>query len=70
MSEKPFTKVMRGLEEAKAYMEGEREGCKATVPPSVGVKSIDQSVRLAVVGLAVICHAQPRFIKVSSMNPA
>ncbi len=46
MSEKAFTKIMRGLEEAKAYMEGEREGYKATVPPSVGVKSIDQSVRL------------------------
>jgi hypothetical protein len=41
MSAKAFTKIMSGLEEAKAYVEGEREGYKATVPPSVGVKSID-----------------------------
>jgi hypothetical protein len=31
MSEKAFSKMMRGLEEAKAYLEGERERYKVTV---------------------------------------
>ncbi len=39
MSEKAFTKLMRGLEEAKAYMEGEREGYKVTVPPASGLSN-------------------------------
>ena len=30
MSESAFQKVKRGLEEAKAYMEGEREGYQVT----------------------------------------
>jgi len=35
MSEKAFAKIMRDLEAAKAYLEGERTGYKVTVPPSV-----------------------------------
>lgn len=46
MSEKAFSKIMRGLEEAKAYMEGEREGYKVTVPPSVDVKSIRKGLNM------------------------
>jgi len=46
MSEKVFSKAVRGLEEAKAYMEGEREGYKVTVPPSVDVKSIRKGLNL------------------------
>lgn len=46
MSQKAFSKVMRGLEEAKAYMEGEREGYKVTVPPSVDVKSIRKALNM------------------------
>lgn len=46
MSEKAFSKVMRGLEEVKAYMEGEREGYKVTVPPSVDVKSIRKQLNM------------------------
>ena len=40
MSENAFSKIMRGLKEAKAYLEGERQGYKVTVPASVDVKSI------------------------------
>lgn len=32
MSKEAFRRVMQGLEEAKAYEEGEREGYKVTVP--------------------------------------
>ena len=32
MSESAFQKMKRGLEEAKAYMEGEREGYQVTGP--------------------------------------
>jgi len=39
MSEKAFGKIRRGLEEAKTCMEGEREGYKFTVPPSLNGKS-------------------------------
>jgi len=39
MSEKAFTKLMRGLEEAKAYMEVERESHKVTVPPASGLSN-------------------------------
>ena len=46
MSEKAFSKMMRGLEEAKAYMEGERDGYKVTVPPSVDVKSIRKGLHM------------------------
>jgi putative transcriptional regulator len=46
MSEKAFSKLMRGLEEAKAYMEGEREDYKVTVPPSVDVKSIRKGLNM------------------------
>jgi hypothetical protein len=41
MSEKAFSKIMRGLQEAKAYMEG-----KVTVPPSVDVKSIRKGLHM------------------------
>ena len=34
MSEKTFSKVMRGLKEAKAYVAGAREGYKVSVPPN------------------------------------
>jgi len=46
MSGKAFSKMMRGLEEAKAYMEGERKGYKVTVPPSEDVKSIRKGLRM------------------------
>ena len=46
MSEKAFSKVMRGLEEAKVYMEGERDGYKVTVPSSVDVKSIRKRLNM------------------------
>ena len=46
MSEKAFSRIMRGLEEAKAYMEGEREGYKVTVPPSIDVKSIRKGLNM------------------------
>lgn len=34
MSSKAFDKLRQGLEEARAYMEGEREGYKVTVLPA------------------------------------
>lgn len=46
MSVKTFDKLMRGLEEAKAYMDGEREGYKVTVPPTVDVKSIRKGLNM------------------------
>ena len=46
MSEKAFGKILRGLEEAKAYMEGEREGYKVTVPSTVDVKSIRKALHM------------------------
>jgi putative transcriptional regulator len=46
MSEKAFSKILRGLQEAKAYTQGEREGYKVTVPPSVDVKSIRKSLNM------------------------
>ena len=46
MSEKAFSKIMRGLEEAKAYMEGELKGYKVTVPTSVDVKSIRKGLHM------------------------
>ena len=46
MSGRAFGKVMRGLGEVKAYMEGEREGFKVTVPPAVDVRSIRKSLHM------------------------
>ena len=46
MSGKALSKVMRGLEETKAYMEGDREGYKVTVPPTVDVKSIRKGLNM------------------------
>ncbi len=46
MSERVSSKIMRGLEEAKAYMEGEREGYKVNVPPSIDVKSIRKGLNM------------------------
>ena len=46
MSEKAFSKIMRGLNEAKSYVEGEREGYKVTVPPTVDVKSIRKGLKM------------------------
>ncbi len=46
MSGKAFSKVLRGLEESKAYLDGERDGYKVTVPPTVDVKSIRKGLRM------------------------
>lgn len=46
MSGKAFEKVMRGLGEAKTFLEGEREGYKVTVPPTVDVKSIRNGLKM------------------------
>ena len=46
MSEKALSKIMQGLEEAKAYMEGERQGFKVTVPPVVDVRSIRKGLNM------------------------
>ena len=46
MSKKAFDKIMRGLEDAKAYMEGEREGFKVHVPPTVDVRSIRKALHM------------------------
>ena len=46
MSSKAFSKIMQGLEEAKAYLDGEREGYRVTVPPSVDVKSIRKGLHM------------------------
>ena len=40
MSEKAFRKMMRGL---KAYMEGDRKGCKVTLPVSVNDAAMGKS---------------------------
>lgn len=46
MSEKAFSKVLRGLQEAGAFLEGERKGYKVTVPPTVDVKSIRKKLNM------------------------
>lgn len=46
MSEKVFSKVMRGLKEAEAYMNGERENYKVTVPPTIDVKGIRKGLNM------------------------
>ena len=46
MSITAFEKLMRGLHETKAYMEGERVGYKVTVPPTVDVKSIRKGLNM------------------------
>ena len=46
MSAKALDKVMRGLEQAKAYMEGEREGYNVTVPATVDVRSIRKGLHM------------------------
>lgn len=46
MSGKAFSKIMRGLKQAKAYTEGERAGYKITVPPAVDVKSIRKKLNM------------------------
>ena len=46
MSGRAFSKVLRGLEETKAYLDGERDGYKVTVPPTVDVKSIRKGLRM------------------------
>ena len=46
MSGKALSKIMRGLEEAKAYTNGEREGFKVTLPPSIDVKSIRKELHM------------------------
>jgi putative transcriptional regulator len=46
MSQKAFSKIMRGLEEAQAYLHGERQGYKVTVPPSIDVKSIRKGLNM------------------------
>jgi putative transcriptional regulator len=46
MSGKVFSKIVRGLEEASAYVEGERQGYKVTVPPTIDVKSIRKNLKM------------------------
>ncbi len=46
MSKAVFDKLMRGLEEAKAYMEGERKGYRVNVPPTVDVRSIRKGLHM------------------------
>ena len=46
MSENAFSKIACGLAEAKAYMDGEREGFKTTVPSTVDVRSIRKSLHM------------------------
>ena len=46
MSKQAFNKIMRGLEEAQAYADGEREGYKVTVPPTIDVKSIRKKLNM------------------------
>ena len=38
MSEKVFDRLVRGLQEADAYLKGEREGYAVTVPQTVNVR--------------------------------
>jgi len=52
MSGKAFSKVMRGLEEVKGYLEGEREGYRVTVPPTVDVKSIRKGLKMTQVAFS------------------
>ena len=52
MSKNAFSKMMRGLEEVKAYTQGERQGYKVTVPPSVDVKSIRSKLRMTQAGFS------------------
>lgn len=40
MSKEVLSKLLRGLDEAGAYLDGEREGFRVTVPDAVDVKSI------------------------------
>jgi hypothetical protein len=40
MSKKFFDTIMRGMEEAKAYMEGARDGYTVTESPSINAKGI------------------------------
>ncbi len=46
MSEKAFDKLLRGLKETQAYMEGARQDYKVTVPPTVDVKSIRKKLNM------------------------
>lgn len=46
MSGKAFSKIMQGLKHTEAYLNGEREGYKVTVPPSVDVKSIRKGLNM------------------------
>ena len=46
MSDKAFSKVLRGLQEAGAFLEGERKDYKVTVPPTVDVKSIRKKLNM------------------------
>ncbi len=46
MSKSAFNKIMQGLKEAHAYENGEREGYKVTVPPTVNVKTIRKQLKM------------------------
>jgi hypothetical protein len=39
MSKQFFNTIMRGMEEARAYMEGARDGYRVTVSPSMNAKN-------------------------------
>lgn len=44
---KLFEEMVQGTEEARAYMEGAREGYKVTLPESVDVRSIRQRLHFS-----------------------
>ncbi len=46
MSETVFDRLVRGLQEADAYLEGEREGYAVTVPQIVDVRKIRKGLHL------------------------
>ena len=46
MSRTALHKIIQGLKEAQAYENGEREGYKVTVPPTVDVKSIRKQLKM------------------------
>jgi putative transcriptional regulator len=46
MSKQAFDKIMRGLVEAKAYMDGKGEGYRVTVPSSIDVKGIRKGLHM------------------------
>ena len=46
MSARALEKFLRGMEEAKAFVEGDREGYKVTVPSTIDVRSIRKGLHM------------------------